>query len=117
MGEALTIRVQEDDGYIVVAVGGEIDIAAVALLHEHLYAWAASGRPLIADLDQTSSIGPAGIEVLVRAAQRAAEHGGCLQVVCARPQIRRLFMLTGAGNQIPLTRTFGGGAASMLRAP
>ena len=95
----------------------EIDIAAVALLHEHLYAWAASGRPLIADLDQTSSIGPAGIEVLVRAAQRAAEHGGCLQVVCARPQIRRLFMLTGAGNQIPLTRTFGGGAASMLRAP
>ncbi len=113
MGEALTIRVQEEGGHVIVAVAGEIDIATVAQLREHLYVLAASGRQVVADLDQVGFIDAAGLGALVGAARRAAEHGARLQVVCARPQIRRLFELTGLDNHIPLPRTL----AEALQAP
>jgi len=52
MGEALAIRVGRGQGYATVTVAGEIDIATVARLRERLFELAASGQPLIADLDQ-----------------------------------------------------------------
>ena len=61
MGEALTIRVGREQGYATVTVAGEIDIANVARLRERLFELAASGQPLIADLDQVSFIDSAGL--------------------------------------------------------
>ena len=54
---------------------------------------------------RSSFIDSAGLAALVGAAKRAAAHGGSLHVVCARPQIRQLFRLTGLDGQIPLART------------
>ena len=68
---------------------------------------AASGQPLIADLDQVSFIDSAGLAALVGAARRAAAHGASLHVICARLQTRQLFRLTGLDRQIPLARTLG----------
>jgi anti-sigma B factor antagonist len=113
MGEALTIRVREEAGHVIVSVGGEIDIATVAQLRERLYVLAASGRPLVVDLDQASFIDAAGLGALVGTAQRAAEHGADLRIVCTRPQIRRPFELTGLDEHIPLVRT----RAEALQAP
>jgi STAS domain-containing protein len=49
---------------------------------------AASGRPLVADLDQVRLIDSAGLAALTGAASRAAAHGGSLHVVCAlRPAL------------------------------
>ena len=76
-------------------VAGEIDIATVTPLRERLFELAASGRPLVADLDQVRFIDSAGLSALVGAANRAAASGGSLHVVCARPEIRQLFRLTG----------------------
>jgi len=56
MGEALTIRVRREQGYAVVAVAGEVDIATVTRLRERLFELAASGRALVVDLDQVSFI-------------------------------------------------------------
>ena len=75
MGEALTIRVGRGQGYATVTVAGEIDIATVARLRERLFELAASGQPLIADLDQVSFIDSAGLAALVSAARRAARTG------------------------------------------
>ena len=52
MGEAMTIRVRREQGYAVVAVAGEVDIATVTRLRERLFELGASGRPLVVDLDQ-----------------------------------------------------------------
>ena len=41
-------------------------------LHERLFELAASGRPLVADLDQVSFIDSAGLAALVGTAKRAA---------------------------------------------
>ena len=105
MEKALTIRVRHERGYAIVSVAGEIDIATVARLRERLFGLATSGCPLVADLDQVSFIGAAGLGVLVGAAKRAAAYGGSLHVVCARPKIRQLFRLTGLDRRLPPART------------
>jgi anti-anti-sigma factor len=65
MGEALTIRVRREQGYPIVAVAGEVDIATVTQLRERLFGLAASGRTLVVDLDQVSFIdSEAGPEAL-----------------------------------------------------
>ncbi len=56
MGEALTIEARHERGYPIVTAAGEIDIATVTRLRERLFALAASGRPLVADLNQVSFI-------------------------------------------------------------
>ena len=96
-GPVLTIGVRRGAGPVLVTVAGEVDIATALRLREQLFALAAGGRPLIADLDRVSFIDAAGLGVLASAAGRAAAHGGSLHVVCARDRTRRLFHLTGAG--------------------
>jgi anti-sigma B factor antagonist len=112
MGKALTIRARREPGYVVVTVAGEIDIATVAQLRERLAALAVSGVPLVADLDQVSFIDATGLGALVGAAREAAEHGTSLHLVCAQPQTRRLFRITGLDRQIPLAHDL----AEVLRA-
>jgi anti-sigma B factor antagonist len=112
MGKALTIRARREPGYVVVTVAGEVDIATVAQLRERLAALAVSGVPLVADLDQVSFIDATGLGALVGAAREAAEHGTSLHLVCAQPQTRRLFRVTGLDRQIPLAHDL----AEVLRA-
>ena len=116
MGEALTIRVRREQGYAIVAVAGEVDIATVTRLRERLFELAASGRPLVVDLDQVRFIDSAGLAALVGAARRAAAHGASLQAVCARPRTRQLFRLTGLDGQVPLARTLDGALESLAAA-
>jgi anti-sigma B factor antagonist len=104
MGKALTIRTRRGPGYVIVSVAGEIDIATVDRLRERLSALAAAGLPLVADLDQVSFIDATGLGALAGAARQAAAHGVSLHVVCARPQTRRLFRVTGLDRQVPLAR-------------
>jgi anti-sigma B factor antagonist len=105
MGEALTIEARQGRGYAIVTVAGEIDIATATRLRDRLSELAASGRPLVADLDQVRFIDSAGLAALVGAANRAAAHGGSLHVVCARPRIRQLFRLTGLDRRLAPART------------
>ena len=105
MGDALTIGVRRERGYAIAAVAGEIDISTVTRLRERLFEIAASGRPLVVDLSQVSFIDSVGLATLVGTANRAAAHGGSLQVACARPKIRQLLRLTGLDRRIPLART------------
>ena len=102
MGKALTVKARREPGYVVVTVAGEVDIATVAELRKRLAAMAASGVPLVADLDQVSFIDATGLGALAGAAREATEHGTSLYVVCARPQTRRLFRVTGLDRQIPV---------------
>jgi anti-sigma B factor antagonist len=105
MGEALTIEVRHEQGYAIVTVAGEIDISTAAKLRECLFELAASGLPLVADLEQVSFVDSTGLAALVGTAKRAAAHGGSLYAVCSRPKIGQLFRLTGLDCRIPLVRT------------
>jgi anti-anti-sigma factor len=116
MGEALTIEVRRERGYVMVAVAGDVDIATVTRLRERLFELAPSGRTLVVDLDQVSFIDSAGLAALVGAARRAGAYGASLQVVCARARTRQLFRLTGLDGRVPLARTLDGALESMAAA-
>jgi len=105
MGDTLTIEVRHEQGYAVVTAAGEIDISTATRLRERLFETAASGTPLVVDLDQVTFMDSVGLTVLVGTANRAAAHGGSLQVACAPPKIRQLLRLTGLDRRIPLPRT------------
>jgi len=105
MGDALTIGVRSERDRAIATVAGEIDIFTVTRLRERLFELAASGVPLVVDLERVSFIDSVGLATLVGAAKRAAAHGGSLQVACALPKIRQLVRLTGLDCQIPLAGT------------
>jgi anti-sigma B factor antagonist len=105
MDEALTVKVRHEQGCAIVTAAGEIDISTVTPLRERLFEVAASGAPLVVDLEQVSFIDSVGLATLVGAAKRAEAHGGSLQVACALPKIRQLVRLTGLDRRIPLART------------
>jgi len=48
--------------------------------------------------------GEIDIATVDRLRERLAAHGVSLHVVCARPQTRRLFRVTGLDRQVPLAR-------------
>jgi anti-sigma B factor antagonist len=101
----LTIEVRQEPGHMLVTVTGEVDIATAPQLRERIAAPAASGRPLIVDLNRVTFIDAAGLGVLASAARRAAARGASLHAVCARHQVQRLFTITGLDRQIQLART------------
>jgi anti-sigma B factor antagonist len=103
--DALTVRVRREPGYVLITVAGEVDYASVAGLRVRLFRLAATGLPLVADLDRVSFIDAAGLGALAGAARRAAAAGTSLRVVCARPRIRRLFHVTGLDQAIPSAGT------------
>lgn len=105
MGDALTIEVRHEQDYVIVTAAGEIDISTVTRMRECLFDLAASGRPLVADLDQVSFIDSTGLAALVGTAKRANACGGALYVVCGQPKVRQLFRLTGLDGRIPLAST------------
>jgi anti-anti-sigma factor len=86
MGEALTIEVRQERDYAIVTAAGEIDISTVTRLRERLCEIAASGHPLVVDLDQVSFIDSVGFAVLVGTANRAA-HGFSLVPLQNSPQV------------------------------
>ncbi len=100
--KALTIRVQQEPGYVLIAVAGEIDIATVARLEEELSALTASGKPLVIDLEQVRFIDASGLRALGRAAGQAAAHGASSHVICQRRHIVRLFRITKLDRRILL---------------
>jgi anti-sigma B factor antagonist len=116
MDEALTIRVQLEPGHTLVTASGDIDISTADQLRERLTALAASGRPLVIDLNPVTFIGATGLGVLAHAASRATAHGTRLHVACDRYQTRRLFLITGLHHHIPLSRTVDEALAALAPA-
>ena len=60
----LTVEVRQEPGHLLVTVAGEMDIATVPQLQERLAEPAASGQPLIVDLDRVTFIDAAGRRVV-----------------------------------------------------
>jgi anti-sigma B factor antagonist len=108
MVDALDITVRNEQGCVIAAVAGEIDITTVAQLRERLYELADNGGTLIVDLNRVEFIDSSGLGALVGTARRITEHGGSLYAVCSQPQPRKLLWTTGVDKRIPLAATVAG---------
>jgi anti-sigma B factor antagonist len=90
----------------VLAVSGELDLAAASSLEEELGKALDSGSPVIViDLKNLDFIDSTGLSVLVRAHQRAQE--GDLQFGLVNPgaQVERLLSLTGLAQRLTLDQS------------
>jgi len=87
----------------VLAVSGELDLAAASSLEEELDRALSSGsQRIVVDLKSLEFIDSTGLSVLVRAHQRAQESGLELGLVNPGAQVERLLSLTGLTDRLTL---------------
>ena len=92
----LGLDVSERNGYAVLAVSGEVDVATVPRLREQLHGLVAQGsNRIIVNLDGVDFLDSTGLGVLVGALKRVRSNEGDLYLVCTQPRIRKVFEVTG----------------------
>lgn len=99
----LTFETAEHNGWTVLSVGGEVDVATAGQLRDQVTGMIASGtQRIIADLDGVDFMDSTGLGVLVGAHKSLVEVGGAMRVVCSQPTILKVFDITGLNAVIPL---------------
>jgi anti-anti-sigma factor len=93
--------VQEDfeAGIAQLALIGELDLSTVALLEERLSSVEQNGDvAIIMDLQRLEFTDCRGVSALLAAQRRASARCNYLVLMNARPEVRRLFNLSGLGH-------------------
>lgn len=101
--EPFALSTREGDGYAVVTVRGEVDLATAPALRETFIRLAVAGHGrLVVDLSATEFLDCAGVEALMSGVTLMRATGGELRVVCGTSPARRTFQLTSADRVLPL---------------
>lgn len=95
------------DGWLQsVAVAGELDAyTAPRLLEAVAGALDAGHEWLLVDLGDVQYIDSVGLGILIGGAKRAAERNGDLSVACSRPNVRRVFDVSGTAELLNVVDT------------
>ena len=80
---------------VVLALGGELDLATVAVLQEELERAIPGRGAVVIDLSGLRFIDSSGLDVLMQAERELYAWGGRLVLVRETPAVRRIFELTG----------------------
>ncbi len=92
----LGLDVSERDGWSILAVAGEVDVATAPRLRERVIQLVNDGRHrIIVDLSAVDFLDSTGLGVLVGALKRVRTHDGELALVCAESRILKVFEITG----------------------
>ena len=102
----LVVSVLCQDGFVVLAVAGELDAYTVPNLRKAFDEILAdgTGRNVVVDMSQVSFMDSTGIGALVSARRRLAE-GAQLRLVTTHPAVTKLFTLTGLTKVFPIFDT------------
>ena len=91
----LGLVVREQDGWAILTVSGEIDIATAPSLRERLHGLLADDKhQLVVDLDDVGFLDSTALGVLVGVLKRARSEGGEVRIVCTQPRVRKVFEIT-----------------------
>jgi len=92
----LRLEVSEQDGWSVMQVVGEIDVATAPRLREQLIKLVNEERfRIVVDLEEVDFIDSTGLGVLIGARKRVRTHDGDVKLVCTEPRIVKVFEITG----------------------
>jgi anti-sigma B factor antagonist len=86
-------EIREENGKLVAALTGEIDLDNAPEVRRMLLECTDGGRDVLVDLSGVSYIDSSGIASLVEALQNANSGGGALDLVAVSPQAMRVFEL------------------------
>jgi anti-sigma B factor antagonist len=92
----LRLDISERDGWAVLAVGGEVDVATAPRLRERLIELVNDGQHrIVVDLSAVEFLDSTGLGVLVGALKRVRTHDGDLALVCTESRVLKVFEITG----------------------
>lgn len=101
--DLLSTHVEHRNGWVVVTVRGQLDVATAPELRQLLVEAAFSdGQGLVVDLDGLEFIDSMGLGVLLGALKRARTHGTSFALVCTRERVLRLLELTQLTDILPI---------------
>jgi anti-sigma B factor antagonist len=92
-------------GYVVVALSGELGIAAAPALREQLFDLLRVASHLILDLSAVEHADASGLAVLVGSGRRARLLGGSLRLAAPSPEVARVVSATGMGQHLNIFPT------------
>lgn len=95
------IEAREQDGGLVLALSGELDLAGAPELSSRLTDAMEAGRDLAVDLRELEFIDSSGLGVLVRFNNAAQAAGYEYSVIAGPPQVHRAFVLSGLDQALP----------------
>jgi anti-sigma B factor antagonist len=102
----LGLELTERDGWAVLAVSGEVDVATAPRLRKRLVGLVGEGRTrIVVDLEKVDFIDSTGLGVLVGALKRVRTNEGDLALVCTGPRILKVFEITGLTKVFTIHRT------------
>ena len=102
----LRLDVTERDGWSVLEVGGEIDVATAPRLREQLIKLVNDEKfRIVVDLGAVDFIDSTGLGVLIGALKRVRTHEGNLSLVCSEPRIVKVFEITGLNQVFQIHQT------------
>ncbi len=103
MEQEFRIEERVDEGFPVITVVGEIDVATAPQLRESLHRVIAQGQStVVLDMLAVTFLDSTALGVLVGGLKRCRELGGELHVVVADARIRKIFEITGLDKVFPL---------------
>jgi anti-sigma B factor antagonist len=114
----LSVSSRTERGYVIAALGGELDIAAAPMLREKLLVMlgSASSR-LIIDLSAVSYADATGLAVLVASGRRAGLLGGFLRIASPSPEAAEVLTVTGLEGHLAIFPTVHAAITSPPRKP
>ena len=101
-----TAQASDRDGWAVLTVHGEVDIATAPVLRERLHALLGEGQShLVIDLDDVGFLDSTALGVLVGTLKRSRTDGGDVRLVCTQPRIRKVLEITRLDKSFELYET------------
>lgn len=100
--QVCAVDVVEGDAPII-RLSGEIDIGSAPRVYSLMWQTAERGkRPLVVDLGSLEFMDSSGLQVLLRLREKLRVQGKKILLVSPRPQIKKLFKLTGFDKLFPV---------------
>jgi anti-anti-sigma factor len=101
--QSFGVTVSIDDGTATVVLKGELDLSGIQSATQAIeQAEAAPVRMVVLDLEGLTFMDSTGLEVVLRAAQRAREAGRRLVVARPSPYVKRLLELTAIDQSLDI---------------
>ena len=92
----LKIKIKKDKGVPVVSLNGEIDVYTYPQLNETMEKIIEEGNfNIVINLEEVRYIDSTGLGVLANSANKVLGNKGQLHIVCTRPQVRKIFLVSG----------------------
>lgn len=109
----LGMEVSEKDGFVVLSVKGEVDVATAPPLRQRLIALVDDGwKRIVVDLEGVDFLDSTGLGVLVSVLKRLRTNEGDLLLVCTRRQVLKVLEITGLTSVFSIFETLDDAVAA-----